>query len=395
VSTRASKTERKNKTEPPRMSDSGPSLFGHFYFALFIWASTLAYTVYGTRESGLLWIQVFAGIFALLCFVGALARDLFHDWFASMSMAGKVWYFLLVIAAFCAPELPRGHDAMPEGFVTALVPLMPFAGAEPVARLTIALMIAGCYLALPDSPLPSPYSFLVLGGGALWVMGAAHFAFTGRPYRLQGWWPARRVIGNSIVYFVPSAIAAILGYYLWPSIAPIPVQPPVTEPIPEFRRAEPLNYTELLMDTAIYVGLIFASLITLHLLRRFFSRRARPPALPDVRLVNVSDVELRAADEAVQRAGLPGNRGKIVDLWWRWAQRAEVETGAAGMGAARTPGETAAETAERIATESEPEEIPLEITRLMEIAHYGPEEPSKAEVEAMRNLVNEDRKKPG
>lgn len=368
--------------KPPQLSGRGPGLFTQFYLALFVLAALLTHAVYGAVPQMEWWFYGLLIAFGVLAVVGAIGRDLFHDWFASMTLPGRVWYFLLIAFMFVVPIPLYRQNVIPEGFVLALPLLLPFAVVEPVARLYLAIAMVGFYFALPRSPIEAPYSVLAYGAATLWAFGTAHYAFTGHPFRLRGWWPMRRIVFNVIAYCIPAGLAALMAFSLWrePPKASAPATSGITAPAIA-PRTTPLDAEEALVRAAVYMAMIIASLIFLHLVRRFFSRRAKPPNMPEVRMVSVSDVDLRRAEGRPVARGLAGARGQVVKLWWNWAKRHQREDGAA---------ETAAELGDRVANEAASDEAPLEITRLMEMAHYGPAEPTPSQVETMRDLIRRE-----
>lgn len=379
---------RATPREAPKWSGRGPGLFAHLYLALAAQSGLLLYAVYGGREEDQYWMGALGIALGLLALLTAAARDLFHDWLLSMSLGGRVWLLLMVAAAFLTPYPFTGHRVVPEGFVFALVPLLPFAVTEAAARIYLGVTMVGFWFALPGRDgLGLP---LTLGFGAttLWSFACAHFAFTGHPFGLRGWWPVRRILLNVALYFGPSALAAWLVHRIWPE-APeraspsSPSAPTVEEAARRISQFRGDDLSESLGRAILYLALIIASLVGLYFIRRYFSRRAKPLQIPQVRMTDVGNVELFDAEARLPGRRLSGNRGRIVALWWKWAREFD-------RGLARRPGETAAELASRLASTAEGKSPPGDLTRLMEVAHYGPHDPARADVEKMNDLVRSE-----
>jgi hypothetical protein len=231
---------------------------------------------------------------------------------------------------------------------------------------------------------------LIFGLSWLVALGLTHFTFTGEPHGLAGWWPIKRVLLNALVTAIPATMTGAVAWLMWQIWKSPASQTPGAHPSPlspdHHRladRMDPMELMELIWWGAATIGLTVLLYVMLYYLRKFFLKRRLGSWNADVLPGQVARLEFRTAPQAPATPSLSGLRGNIIACWGRWATAMERE----GLG--RAPGETAAQYAERLAREAPEAAPPDGMTELLERTHYGPEEPGKADLEAMRQFVQE------
>lgn len=356
----------------------------------------MALAVYGGRPDREVWLFALVGIFIFLSLFAAGTRAAMHDLLPSLGLWGRLAHIFLASLAFLSPMALRGHAVLPEGFVLMLPLLLPLVTRVNVLRFYLAVTLVGFGLTYLGGSGPGLAIVLGFGATTLLCFSSAHFALTGEPFGLHGWWPIRQVIRTAVVFFIPAGLASALVYRIWPDL---PVGgPPAADAGAEVSTAELLERVgrargtstgDFVLEVILGVLLVLAAIILIHLARRMLSHRARPKNLPLLKGSDVSELDYESLQRPAATVGLPGSRGEIVRLWWRWARR---HSAADAPGAA---GETAAEIAVRVAAEHESHAPASELTSLLERAHYGQAEPTEADVEAMRELVRDEIEREG
>ncbi len=351
----------------------------------------MALAVYGGRPDREVWMFALAGIFIFLSLFAAMTRAAMHDLLPSLGVWGRLTHIFLASLAFLSPMPLDGHTVLPEGFVLILPLLLPLVTRVNVLRFYLAVTLVGFGLTYLGSEGPGLAVVLGFGATTLLCFSSAHFATTGERFGLHGWWPIRRVIRSAVVYFIPAGLAAALVYRIWPDLPT--GRPPAAEPGAEISTADLLERVvrargtstgDFVVEVILAILIVLAAIILIHLARRMLSRRAKAKNLPLLKGSDVSELDYASLARPSSAPGLPGSRGEIVRLWWRWARR---HSAADAPGAA---GETAAEMAVRVASEHESRPPASELTNLLERAHYGRSEPTEADVEAMRKLVRDE-----
>lgn len=379
----------------PDWSGGGPGLFAQLYLALLGFCLLFVYAVHGRHPEGNLWFQGLAFILVLTTLATANLRPLLLDYYMTFGLQGRIGFLLAIVAFAIAPFWIEGHRVIPEGLALALIPLMLFAVDEAVIRRLIAFLIVSVWL-LGFGPNPPELELvLVLGAAALWALAATHFTFTGEPFGLRGWWPFRRIAWTVALYSAPAALAAYTAHELWPDGRSMPLVrglPKIPGAPAPSRELAPLKLEELeglAYDTILFLAILLASLIALYFLRRYLAGRGRPAALPIIPGTKLSELELSVRPRAPEQKKLAGRRGKILRLWAKWAREQEA------AGVPRSPSETAAGFAGRLAREQAEREPPESLTRLMEKAHYSDDEPTDEEVETMQEIVEQELRRGG
>lgn len=374
------------QTEPPKWTGSGPGPYPLVYAAMLINGLLLISAVYGIREGHDRWFQISAGAFAFAAVLLILLRVVIHDIFVGLTVSVRTFYFLVFGVMFFIPGAVRGHSVLPEGFAVALPVLTLCSIHGPAIRRWILFSMAGFWAASFSHPAPGLLLTLAYGLSLLWVFAAAHFAETGEPFGLRGWWPARTTLVLSALYFVPAALVALGTYFLWPEFHPEgrpQAPPPVTA-----RAAmdfSPADINTLLLRFFAWLGLVLVSFILIVFIRRRLGRGRRPGGLPKVFGMDVGDMQFFQAPEARKTKGLSGERGRIVRLWMKWAWE---------LGEGRGESETAREVAGRVTRDRGPASADRELlTELLEKAHYGEEEPTRSDAEAMKKAVRRELKR--
>lgn len=373
--------------ETPDWSMRGPGPYPLVYTAMLVNGLALIYAVYGQRPEDAVWLKSAAGAFAVMAALLAVARVVFHDVYVSMTPAMKAAYFLLNGVLFCAPGVVQGHGVIPEGFAVAL-PAMALSAVNgrTLRRWTLFSMLGFWFAAFSATP-PSAPLILLYGFSLLWLFAATHFAETGEPYGLRGWWPARTTLQLAALYALPAGLMAMGTYFLWPDLRPaVPAAsaaPPITARA--VMRLSPDDMRSLLIRFLIWFGLIAFSLVLITIVRRRLGRRRRPEGLPKVFGMDVGDLQFFRGPEMKPGRGLGGERGLIVRMWMKWARE---------RGEGRAESETAREVAARVTlAEGEEPRDRRTLTELLERAHYGAEEPTTADVEAMKQAVKRELKR--
>lgn len=356
----------------------------------------MALAVYGGRPDREVWLFALVGIFIFLSLFAALTRAAMHDLLPSLGVWGRLVHIFLASLAFLSPMPLRGHAVLPEGFVLILPLLLPLVTRVNVLRFYLAVTLVGFGLTYLAEDGPGLGVVLGFGATTLLCFSSAHFALTGEPFGLHGWWPIRQVIRTAVVFFIPAGLASALVYRIWPDLpagrAPAAVEGAdlsTTELLERVGRARGTSTGDFILEVIGAVLIVLAAIVLIHLARRMLSRKARAKNLPLLKGSDVSELEYESFGKSAAAAGLPGSRGEIVRLWWRWARR---HSAADSPGAA---GETAAEIAVRVAAGHEARAPASELTRLLERAHYGKAEPTEADVEAMRKLVRDEIEREG
>lgn len=374
------------KTEPPKWTGNGPGPYPLAYAAMLINGLLLIHAIYGIRPDQERWFQLSASAFAVTAVLLLLLRVVIHDIFVGLTVAVRTFYFLIFGVIFFIPGAVRGHSVLPEGFAVALPVLTLCSIHGPAIRRWILFSMAGYWAASFSHPSPGLVLTLAYGLSLLWVFATAYFAETGEPFGLRGWWPARTSLFLAALYFVPAALVAAGTYFLWPEFHPEgrpQAPPPVTARVAlDFSSGD---ITALVIRFIAWLGLVFISFILIVFIRRRLGRSRRPGGLPKVFGMDVGDMQFFQAPEARKPKGLAGERGRIVRLWMKWAWE---------LGEGRGESETAREVAGRVTRDSGSVTADRDtLTELLEKAHYGEEEPTRADSERMKKAVRRELKR--
>lgn len=369
--------------EPPKWTGKGPGLFPLVYAAMLLNGLVLIEAVYGAREDREAWYRASATAFTVAAVLLILLRVVIHDIFIGLAVSVRTFYFLVFGVLFFIPGAVRGHSVLPEGFAVALPVLTLCAIHGPAIRRWMLFSMAGFWAASFSHPPPGLLLTLAYVFTLLWVFATAYFAETGEPFGLRGWWPVRTTLMLSALYFVPAALVTVGAYFLWPEFHP--EGRPQAPPPPTARAAmelSPADLNTLLLRFFLWLGLVLISFILIVFIRRRLGRRRRPAGLPKVFGMDVGDMQFFRAPDRREKKGLAGERGRIVRLWMKWAW---------DVGEGRGESETAREVAERVSRERGTASTEREqLTALLEKAHYGEEEPTRADAEAMKKAVRRD-----
>ncbi|MBI1784615.1 DUF4129 domain-containing protein, partial [Candidatus Sumerlaeota bacterium] len=111
-------------------------------------------------------------------------------------------------------------------------------------------------------------------------------------------------------------------------------------------------------------------------------RRMKLKNLPQIIGADLSELEWATPQAQSEKPKLTGTRGRIIQIWRRWARHHEA------AGFVRASGETAAELARRIDSAAAPTPEREAITRILEAAHYAGDDPPEELVEQMKTLVD-------
>jgi hypothetical protein len=373
----------------------GPTLYGLLYASLWLQASLLAALVLrATHGRALGWqLALWTAGLGLLCAFTASAWILIHDFLITLNYRERAGLAVLVLALFLMPIFFKAHHIVPEGFLWAAPFVLLISVTPSLTRRGLAWMLLGGWFAAYGLGEPRAWADLAwtLAFATSWLaaLGAAHFCYTGAPHGLEGWWPARRLMRNVAATIPAALLAAWLVFEIWPAgtigkprpagAAPVAPHPLRTAAISKMNW---LDLLELLWQgvlTLMAVGVLLAVLVWA---RRWLLARGRPAAPPDLIDSEVARLAYRQQPPPPPAPELPGARGKIVRLWGQWA------AAMARAGFIRAPGETAAQFARRLRREGAPQAPPEQLTQLLERAHYAPQEPSAADLAAMRALVH-------
>ena len=377
--------------EHESVSGDGPELWFPFFGALWLNGSVLAAMV-AARPGGMPAIAaaiLWSLALGATAFVARRNRLAFQELATGLLPRERIVLGLIVAGFFLGPAISTGPLVLVDGFLWALPLLIFFAVTPLLARLCLAWCLGGAWMAAATLTMPGPLPLLLVilfGGTWLLAVGAAHFAFTGDTYGLRGWWAIRR-LGVSVL---PATFAAILAALavgrLWPP-------PGLHEPLNwrglgsaevRHRAVGELELSRLMWQIAAAVIMVVALFWLMLVLRRLLLKRRRARVKLDILPGQTARLEYRAAPPPPPVPELPGLRGRIVQLWSRWA---------AAMGAedfTRRPGETAREFAARVQATGRDAQPPPELTELFEAAHYGEMEPDARDLDRMRSLVQEE-----
>lgn len=373
-----------------------PSPFAHLSLAQYVLGALVIAAVYRPFEPEddpslrvWMWASFGALTFAFLAIM--TLRIYIQDWLSTLSGPEKLLVIMMLLASLVLPGPPRFHQIVPEGFATLMPAMLFFSASAIMARRMVFVAILGFWAGISWRGGIELEWILGFGAALLWTLSAMHFAFTGAPFGLRGWWPFFRVWQTVIFYFVPTAIAATLFFYIWPT-PPAVVRNPsrprvdaqmVMQRMMDFDQAQ---WRDLIIRATISVVVILSLLIVLYYLRKYLGRKARPEALPTILGANVGEIEYATTGPRESKPTMEGNRGRVLKLWKRWERAVQPDP------AGRETGETAAEYTNRISSDAETTgstERPA-IARMLESAHYASDEPSDSEVRAMEKLVEED-----
>lgn len=372
-------------------SRQGPNLWGLLYGSLWLNTTLLATLVFFPRAqaSHLKTMAAWAGGLGVPAGLAWLLRIAIHDMLAGLNLKERFFLVLLMAIIFVIPGFLPGFNLLGDGFLWVAPFLIMAAVKAPLARRLLAWNLLGAWCAAGSiHDLAGLGWLLAFGVSWLLALGAHHFAFTGDPYGLSGWWPLRKVLGNALLASLPATLAGVLAWWIWPehglAFLRVSARPAggvrmdlVSHPLPPAKMAQ--LYWDLMTCILLLAGLLALML----LVRRYFLKRRRAKIEAGLPPEQQASMEYRPEPAALPSPTLDGPRGEIVKLWGRWAAARER----AGHG--RKSGETAAQYAQRLAGEDPLSAPPAAMTELLERAHYSREELTTADVEAMRAYVRE------
>lgn len=372
-------------------------LWGPLYFLLWLAGVLLAVVTLWWRQPDSLAVQVAAWALTLgvVAWLVCQSRVMIHDLLTTLSDRDRFLLGLLMLTPLVLPVMVRGPRVAPDGFLWATPTVLLLAVTPSLTRRLLALMLLGAWLAALRMEDADPAGLvLLLGFGLVWLMalGATHFAYTGDPHGLAGGWPLRKVLVNAVAAAIPAAVAAVLTWQAWPKPRPLAADPasPLPPPPPKLRlidRLDPLELEQLLLNVAVIIlATLFVFTVVFYLRRWLLRRNARVMTL---KLVpgQVAQIEVRVEPPPANKMKYGGMRGRIIQLWGRWAAALERQ------GEGRAEGETAAAYAARLAAERPDAAPPAAMTALLERVHYGKEEPRPEDFEAMKQFVHGEAEK--
>lgn len=369
----------------------GPGLWGPFFGALWLNASLLAAIIYFPRYG----LGALAPLAAWIVGLGVIAwltcrsRIELHDMLVDLGERERLFLGLLILMFLLLPVFSRHCRIIPDGFLWTMPAMMLISVKPHLARRLLAwTLIGGWFAALY---IHDPLSLgLLLAFAVSWLLalGATHFAFTGDPYGLTGWWPFRKVLANALLTSIPATLVGVMIWWFLPKEAVRALRQagadhPATG-LTAHRLADRLSTVDLMVllwEGAACLVLTAILFIFLLYIRRLILKRRRTSLSEDILLGQVARLEYRVTPPPHTPPSLSGRRGKIVKLWGQWAAAMERE----GLG--RQSGETAAQFAGRLSRQTPDAAPPAALTGLFEQAHYGPAEPTPADLEAMRQYV--------
>lgn len=369
-------------------------LWGPLYLTLWLNAALMAVMVLAARDPRTLafhpYLQLilWAAGFGMAARIACTERFALHDLMIGMGERDRFLITLFTIVPMILPAMVRGVRIIPDGFLWGAPLLLLLAVTPWMTRRFLALSLLGAALASPRLHDGIGLA-LTLSFATSWLLALSltHFAHTGDPHGLGGWWPIRRAVISALAAAFPAGVAAGLTWWAWPKPAPAPLDPRTLLPKPEpprpFELLDPMERIRLIYWGVATVMITTLLLVLLHYLRRWLLRRNARSMGVKLMAGQVSQVEVREEEAKKERKTLLGTRGRVLALWGRWAAALKRE----GLG--RGPGETAAAYAARIAGEDPDLTPPAAMTTLLERAHYGQEEPRPEDVAAMERMVND------
>ena len=374
------------------LTPPGPEPWAILYALLWLIGLLLAGMVAMARQfESPVWLLGWAGGFAVAAAIARGQRVALGELLAGLLPRERILMGLLFGAIFLAPVLRDGAVVLLDGFLWVAPFMLLVAVTAQRARVFLAWTMAGAWMAaLPIAHEPSALA-LGLGFGVAWLaaLGAIHVAWTAEPHGLTGWWPAYRLAAGVARVLPGALLAGVTAWLLWPVGGLHPHVPfaGIALPSPRPGQAQPLDpidMVRLVWSSILALVMIIALMWFVLAMRRLLSRRGGTAA-PAATLPGQSvRMEYRAAPPPPMRPVLGGRRGRIVELWGRWADALGREV------AIRRDGETAREFAGRLARNTPEAEPDAAMTELLERAHYAPAEPEEADTERMRRMVSEE-----
>ncbi|MCL5269965.1 MAG: DUF4129 domain-containing protein [bacterium] len=381
----------------PQASGTAPSyehramLWTGYFLALWLNAILLAaLIVFPARGwAGLIHWALWALGLGVAVLVAASSRLLIHDVLVGLTPRERLFLGLIHAMIFMLPAFSRDAHVIPSGFLWATPGLLALAATPSMARRCLAWTLAGAWMALLNPALEQGRMLLLPAGFAVsWLagLGAVHFAFTGEPYGLAGWWPVRRVVRNALLTSIPALATAAGMWWFWPRgrASVVGGADSLAAASPPRRLVDQIDFMDwltLVWRGAVTLGITFLLFVVLLYFRRLWHRSARVNVDAGLMPGQVARVEYRRAPRKPPAPRLAGMRGRIVELWGQWAAALGHE------GLARRPGETARQFARRLADENLDAAPPEAMTELLERAHYDKAAPDAADLERMREFV--------
>lgn len=368
-------------------------MWGPLYMALWMTGMSLAAMISVTRHMpGPMLALILSGWtigLGVMAITACNQRLPLQDLITGLLAREKLLLAILMGGVMLGPSLTEEHRVLIDGWLWVAPLLLLFAVTPTMTRIYLGMMLIGAWMAAANSAR-EPYQLaLLLAFGVSWLtaIGAVHFAYTGDPHGLGGWWPIWRLFVSVFQAALPASLAAVAIWLIWPAtglhhayvgiravdlIAPGPAR---AGKAPQFEVAT------LIWQLFLACIMIFWMVWIMLYLRRLFAKRSGAAPMLDLMPEQSARMEYRATVPAKARPELGGARGQIVALWRRWSEAMGREA------SARHDGETAREFTERLTSDLPSAEPTPEMTRLLEQAHYSPDEPGADEIEQMRQIV--------
>lgn len=367
-------------------------LWGPHYGALWATGLALAAMISVPRSSGVVLALVLAGWALGLGVMAVLScnqRLALQDLLAGLLPRERLLLAVLLVGVMLGPSLTEDCHVLIDGWLW-VAPLLLLLAVTPVmARIYLGVTLLGAWMTAGGGGREPCELALLLVFGVCWLaaIGAVHFAHTGDPHGLAGWWPLWRLLVSVLQAALPAVVAAAAIWWIWPAtglhrayvgirlvdvVAPGPAR---AGRVPDF------EIVTLIWQLFLACLMIFWMVWVMLYLRRLFAKRSGAAPGLDLMPEQSARMEYRAAPPSRPRPTLGGARGQIVALWRRWSEAMGREA------AVRRDGETARDFTRRLGSELPAAEPGPEMTRLLERAHYSPDGPDSDDVERMRRIV--------
>lgn len=371
-------------------------MWGPLYTALWMTGMSLAAMISVPRaSSGPMLALVLAGWaigLGAMAIMASNQRLPLQDLLGGLMPRERLLLAMLMGGVMLGPSLTEEHRVLIDGWLWVAPIMLLFAVTPGMTRVYLGMTLIGAWMAAANSGR-EPYQLaLLLTFGVSWLMaiGAVHFAYTGDPHGLAGWWLLWRLFVSVFQAALPATLAAVAIWLIWPAtglhhayvgiravdlIAPGPAR---AGKVPQ------VEVATLLWQLILACIMIFWMVWIMLYLRRLFGRRSSAAPMLDLMPEQSARMEYRAATPVKPRTKLGGARGQIVALWRRWSEAMGREA------MERRDGETAREFSERLSSDIPATDPNPEMTRLLEQAHYSPDEPGSDEIERMRLMVQNE-----
>ena len=275
----------------PPIREDGPTLMGVLFLTLWVNTSIMSGVIIHGRAgwpAGIPWILLSSVLLALAATAACRLRRLLHDLLIVLSPREQLVLASGVLALFLLPGLFLPGRILPDGFIWA-APLLLLLSVRPsYTRRFLAWTFLGAWVGgfrIHDTA--GMVWMLLFGVSWLTALGATHFAFTGEPHGLAGWWPVRRILRNAWAASVPALATALLAWWVWPEPSLAGRRPAMESPgggdlIPLAYRMDRIDLLALIWRGAVSVLLLVLLFLFLLYLRRLWLRRRGGDLASDV-----------------------------------------------------------------------------------------------------------------